>query len=155
MATFDLDYGPLRVSLTVSWSQRTKGVNSKLSDGSHILMWDFDGVDLSHVYRALWRAQQEYQLAQIHLLGTALDGYYHAYCWQRHSWMDAVNIIGRTAHCDQVFWKIGVVRGFFTLRILPKKHRPTRPLSILASHVPEDCSPADIAEVTTYWTKRT
>lgn len=109
--------------LTVSYRkmQTQTGINSKLADGQHILMWDFDDTSLAKLVAALKDIQEEYHLPAIHILKTNKYAGYHAYCLKRCSFLKALHILSASFYIDQAFLRIGACRGFWTLRISPKK----------------------------------
>ncbi|GAJ03054.1 unnamed protein product, partial [marine sediment metagenome] len=106
------------------------------------------------VKTALVDVQREFRLARIYLLNTGLEGYWHAYCFQAHSWADTLRILASTPGIDRVFFKIGAIREYFTLRFTPKKRRDFKPAVILPSKIPEDVDPYKLNSFVTYWTKR-
>ncbi|MBA7570807.1 hypothetical protein ES708_12560 [subsurface metagenome] len=149
-----VDFKGYRFYIAITHSGQVKGVNSKLPDGRHFLMWDFDDKGEDDVKNALRDVQRRFRLARIHLLNTGLEGYYHAYCFHAHSWPDTLQILASTDGIDRVFFKIGVIREYFTLRFTPKKRRDFRPAVILPSKYLEDVNPYELSSFVTYWTKR-
>ncbi len=118
------------------------------------MMWDFDNKGEDDVKNALVDVQKRFKLSRIYLLNTGLEGYYHAYCFKAHSWGDTLKILAETEGLDQVYFKIGVIRGYFTLRYTPKKKRGFQPAIILPSRYKEDVNPYEVTSFVTYWTKR-
>jgi len=114
------------------------GVNSLLPNGKHILMWDFDGVELSKVIEALASIQLIYELPAVHILETKNNSNYIAYCFKQVSWRKAIEIIASTPHVDLNFFKYGVYRERFTLRVSPKCGRtPKHVLTLPSTHEPD------------------
>ena len=62
-----------RLTFTFARIAKVIGVNSNLEDGSHILMWDFDDVDLESVKTALKVVQTRYFLSDIIICETKKD----------------------------------------------------------------------------------
>ncbi|GAI75027.1 unnamed protein product, partial [marine sediment metagenome] len=143
-----------RFYIAITHSGQVMGVNSKLPDGRHFLMWDFDDIGEEDVKRALVEVQRRFRLARILLLNTGLENYWHAYCFQAHSWPDTLRILASTDGLDKVFFKIGAIREYFTLRITPKKRRDFKTAIILPSRWKEDVDPYKLNNFVTYWTKR-
>lgn len=133
---------------------RQLGINSKLKDGNHMLLWDFDDVDYKDVYTELKWLQRQYWLPTIYVVGTGVARYYHAYCFCRCSWERTRGIIGETKGVDKVFLAMGCLRGYFTLRISKKAGREFEPLDKIESGMPEECLPEEAATISRYWTKR-
>ncbi|MBA7593008.1 hypothetical protein ES708_35217 [subsurface metagenome] len=149
-----LDFKGYRFYIALTHSGQVKGVNSKLPSGNHFLMWDFDDKEGKDVREALLSIQKRFKLPRIYLLNTGLDGFYHAYCFKAHSWPDTLKIVASTECLDQVFFKIGAIRGYFTLRYTPKGKRAFQPAVILPSRYKEDVNPYGLTSFVKYWTKR-
>lgn len=149
-----VDFKGWRFYIALTHSGQVRGVNSKLPDGRHFLMWDFDDKEENYVIKALTDVQRRFRLATIHLLNTGLEGYYHAYCFQAHSWPDTLQILASTDGIDRVFFKIGAIREYFTLRYTPKKRRDFKRAVVIPSKYQEDVDPYELSSFVTYWTKR-
>lgn len=117
-------------------------------------MWDFDAKEENDVKEALRLVQRKYHLSRVYLLNTGLDNFWHAYCFTSVSWGDCLKILAETPHLDKVYFKIGCIRGYFTLRYTKKKAREFKPAQILPSKYPEDVDPYELSSFVTYWTKR-
>ena len=128
------------------------GVNSKLPDGRHILMWDFDDIPLQNVIDVLRGTQYEYMLPNIYILNTGAPNHYIAYSFAACSWNTAVEIIATTWGVDKNFFKYGVYRERFTLRVSPKCGRKPILATILRSIIPENCSIAELKSWVKYET---
>ena len=129
------------------------GVNSKLPNDLHFLMWDFDGETKRAVHDSLKRVQLRRKLPPIYVLGTGRPDSFHAYCFKAHSWRDTFNIIWETAKVDPTYVKMGFVRGYFTLRFSEKSGRDISFDSMLKSQVLEDVDPREISNFVRYLTK--
>lgn len=151
---YRLDIKGWRFYIALTYSQRVRGIHSLQKSGKHILMWDFDNKAEDDVRLALLQVQKHFKLPRIFLLNTGLSGYYHAYCFSLHSWADALHIIASTEGIDQMFFKIGVIRGYFTLRYSPKRGRDFEAAIILPSQYKEDVNPFEMSYEGNYWTKR-
>ncbi len=149
-----LDFKGYRFYIALTHSGQVKGVNSKLPDGRHFLMWDFDAKEEKDVKEALLSIQKRFKLPRMYLLNTGLDGFYHAYCFKATSWPDTLKILASTECLDPVFFKIGCIRGYFTLRFTPKGKRAFKQAIILPSPYNEDVDPHELSSFVTYWTKR-
>lgn len=148
------DFKGYRFYVALTHSQQVKGVNSKLPDGKHFLMWDFDNVEEKDVKSALGNVQIKFKLSRIFLLNTGVKNYWHAYCFKAKSYPDTLRILASTDFLDEVYFKIGVIRGYFTLRYTPKKGRDFIPAIILPSIYKEDVDPYEVCSFVKYWTKR-
>ena len=151
---FRLHWRNLTIYCGLTWSRTQYGVHSTLSDGQHLLLWDFDGVPFGHVVAALRGQQRTYNLPQITILQSSAGEHYHAYCFARRSFLDAVGVIGGTPSVDPNYWKLGIYRGYWTLRISPRADSTFRALLTLPSQVADECTPDDVINGAVYWTRR-
>lgn len=143
----------VRVHLGITRTALVRGVNSKLKDGNHFLMWDFDDMSLKEVWATLFRVQYYNKLPAIHILCTGIEGYYHAYCFCRRNWIEARTIIASTDNVDNVFFMMGMLRGYFTLRFSKKRGREFTEVAVLESDFKEDVRPEDVESFVEYTTK--
>jgi hypothetical protein len=116
------------------------GVNSTLPEGDHITMWDFDDIPLNDVTVALQGVKYFYSLPNIYILNTGKPNHHIAYCFKSMPWRESVAIVAVTAGVDPNFFKYGVYREHWTLRVTPKEGRKPHLVKILYSTIPEDCS---------------
>ncbi len=138
----------------ISHEENAIGINSKLKDGKHILMWDFDTVALGDVTESLFFIQEEFFLPNIYVLSTGAAYHYHAYCMHRVSFLDAAHIISITEHVDENFFRIGCCRGYWTLRISDRKGRKIERVDTLKSRRKESVSKYDMVSFCMYSTKK-
>ena len=116
------------------------GVNSNLPEGDHIVMWDFDDVPLEEIEFELNWLKNHYKLPNIYILNTGKPNHFIAYCFKAMPWRKSVEIVAGTLAVDPNFFKYGVYREHWTLRVTPKEGRKPRLVKILHSQVEEDCS---------------
>jgi len=138
----------------ITHSQQMVGVNSKIGDNKHFLMWDFDNVQGYVLVNVLKVLQKKYKLPDIYILDTGTPMHYHAYCFKLVDWYDLVTILNRTPFIDKHFLQIGFLRGYYTLRITPKNLKSITLFSVLPSTVPETVDKLSKPELIWYWTKR-
>jgi len=166
--------GRWRLTITIAPMADVIGVNSGLEDDNHILMWDFDDTDLDAVVTALLKVQRIYELPAIHILETKNNKNFMAYCFQRTPWRKGlavyeddganrvsgfgrlprivVEILAFTDGLDENYFKYGVYRRRFTLRVTPKSGREPKLIWTLVSDIPADCEIADLMRWTQYET---
>jgi len=149
---FRLRVGSWRFTFTFAQVTDVIGVNSLLPDGRHILMWDFDEVDLTKVIPALLDVQTKYKLPAIYLLNTGKPKNWIAYCLKSVDWRLAVEIIASTQYVDWEFFKYGVYRERFTLRVSSKNGRKITLRAILDSPYPAEANPRDLKSWVKYET---
>lgn len=116
------------------------GVNSNLPDGSHIIMWDFDDIPLEILADELEYLQDQLGLPNIYILNTGNPNHYIAYCFKRCTWQYSIEAVARIWLVDPSFFKYGVYREHWTLRVTPKEGRKPKLVKILHSPIPEDTS---------------
>ena len=144
--------GRIRVTLTIARIAKVIGVNSELEDGRHILMWDFDDVPLDIVKDSLKKMQTRYWLSAIHICRTKKPDNYNAYCFSSQDWRTACEIVASTQNVDWQFFRFGVYRGHFTLRVTPKNGRMIKLADRLEGLCLPDCKPEDLKSWVRYET---
>ena len=125
------------------------GVNSTLPDGNHIIMWDFDNIPIELIELMLKWVQDYFDLPNIYILNTGTPHHFIAYCFERCTWRQSVEIVAMTEHVDPNFFKYGVYREHWTLRVSKKEGRKPQILKTLKSSAKETVS---ISELNS-WTK--
>jgi len=136
--------GNFRFTWTFTQVTEVIGVDSTLPEGDHIIMWDLDDVPFNLVHDVLQQVQWIYGLPNIYILNTGKPDNYIAYCFKAVYWRDSVKIVAATPYVDYKFFKYGVYREHWTLRVTPKEGRKPRLATILHSTVPEDCSISEL-----------
>lgn len=149
---FKIRIGHWRFTFTFAPVTNVIGVNSKLPNGNHILMWDFDNTVITYVIDALQHIQNIYALPNIYILETKPKSNYIAYCFMQNSFRRTVEIIATTKGVDPNFFKYGVYRERFTLRVTPKCGRKPKLAYIMKSHIPENCFVTDLKSWVKYET---
>ena len=128
------------------------GVNSNLPDGTHIIMWDFDDTTFWTVHDALLETQKVYKLPNIYILETKENTNFIAYCFKRVQWRKLVEILAFTKGLDWNYYKYGIYRGCFTLRVSPKGDRRPQLKHVLKSQEREDAYITDLKSWVQYET---
>jgi len=136
--------GHYKLALTCARIATPIGVNSQLDDGNHILMWDFDGTNLTVVKHSLRYVAARYLLPEIHILETKKNSNYIAYCFASLDWRRVVEIVTQTNGVDWQFIRFGVFRGKFTLRVTPKGIREIKKVATIGGHRLPDVEPGDL-----------
>lgn len=152
-----VDIGNIRVRFDFSISRivSVNGINSNVDteNREHILLWDFDHISYSLIIKGLKFVQDKYHLSTIHIITSSLFCY-HAYCFTTVPKAEAMYIINETPYVDNVFFKLGVVRGYWTLRFTPKQHSkpPFVHIADLLSDIPENTTVLKNLEIVSYKT---
>ena len=149
---FKIRIGKWKLTITLAPVVDVVGVNSLLPDGNHMLMWDFDDKPLERVMIALVVEQLMHDLPPIYILQTRPKVGYIAYCFTRMPFMKACSIIAETWGICQNFYKWGVFRKRFTLRITPKCGRKPKLAAILPSSTKEEVNVTELQSFVQYET---
>lgn len=139
-----LNIGDVRITFSIARVTRMIGVNSRLDDDRHIIMWDFDDMELEVVESALCKVQEKYNLSNIYILETKHLTNYIAYCFTARRFDHVCLVILDTNFIDWNFFKYGVYRGRFTLRVTAKEGRTPRLVKILAGATRPDVDIKDL-----------
>jgi len=144
--------GRWRFTLILTPVTDTIGVNSKLPDGHHILMWDWDNATLNQIIKWLTPIQWFYELPNIYILNTGKPNSYIAYCFKRLDFLSVCSVIASTPGICYNFFKWGVFRKRFTLRVGAKCGRIPKWTLTLKSKIPEDAHIAELMSWVNYET---
>ena len=107
------------------------GITSKLANGKHIIMWDFDGLSLGVVSDTVVKYGAD--SAANYIVQTSEDAkHFHVYCFSE------VTELCTLASCDTKHFEHSKTLGFSTLRITPKNGFAPRVVSVvLKGTIPE------------------
>jgi hypothetical protein len=141
---FKLRLAHWRLTFTIAPVIDVVGVNSKLKDGKHIVMWDFDDVPLRQVAAALSIVQHLYDLPNIYILSTLKKDHYIAYSFARLEWRDSVEVVASTRFIDPNFFKYGVYREKWTLRVTKNETGKPKLVRTLASPKHDEVSISEL-----------
>lgn len=133
-----------RLTFTIAPVSNVIGVNSLLPDGKHIIMWDFDDIPLNVIEVALAWVQYDHDLPNIYILTTGAKDHYIAYCFERCTWRQSIEIVASTLYVDPSFFRFGVYRKKWTLRVSPKESRKPKLVLTLTSPKPETASISEL-----------
>ena len=111
-----------RFDLSIKKIVEVSGINSNTDDtmNKHILLWDFDNVRLNDVTSSLSKIQDYWKLPKIYIVQSSKNRF-HAYSFFEVDLSTAMAIISSTPLICKTFFKMGVMRDYWTLRITPKK----------------------------------
>lgn len=107
------------------------------SDDKHALLMDFDNSSLSKIINDMYTIQLKYNLPTIYIIASSSYSY-HAYCFTGRPFMQIIHILSDIPEIDESYFRLGIVRGYFTLRITPRKNDKFKIVKILASCFPEE-----------------
>lgn len=146
--------GDVKFALTLVKVTKVVGVNSRVENDEHLLMWDFDDVPLDYVKIALGVVMARYNLSDIYILRSSPPDNYIAYCFSVFPWRQAVEIVAQTERIDWNFFKFGVYRGNFTLRVSEKCGNTPKLVCRIEGKSMPDCTPEALTRWVRYETKK-
>ena len=116
-----------------------EGIDSQKDDNSdnHIIIWDFDNANPSSIATSLEIIQKRYCLPTIYILESSIK-HYHAYCFASRSLKDDIHIISDTPFVCETFLRLGMVRGYYTLRISQRSSEDFKLRETLVSDWPNE-----------------
>jgi len=145
---------PLHYQLRVYFSKTAKrdGICSNVHNDPqrHVLLWDFDNSTSEAIGRNLEIIQRKFKLSDIYLVSSSQYSY-HAYCFTAVPLVEAIHILSGTKGTDLAYLRLGMVRGYYTLRISPRQHESFRLVRVIRSDYPPNVAP-DAITVNEYWT---
>lgn len=145
----------IRLDFSISKTVKVTGINSNVdsTNEKHILLWDFDETPYYKIVESLKNIQTDCKLPTIHIIQSSPNRY-HAYCFIAVDMPTAMYIISSTPCVDYTFFKLGVMRGYWTLRITDKKQNNLfRHVSdLISTTVVEDTSLPLMLELVKYKT---
>lgn len=118
---------------------------------THMLLWDFDKTEKYLIMRELQRIQTKYKLPTILILKSS-ENHYHAYCFANRSFKEVINILSDTQYIDEMYLRLGVARGYYTLRYSEKQGKPPELCVVLKSFYPIEAKPTDFTTNVYYTT---
>ena len=116
----------------------------------HILLWDFDNTKLTVINKSLRYIQTWYKLSTIYIISSSPNRY-HAYCFSTRTFKEVINILSATPEIDIKFLRLGMVRGYYTLRISPRKNDNFKIVSKLKSTIIPNIDPLAVS-ISSYMT---
>lgn len=133
------------IGLKIKKVQLRYGLCSKIfGTDNHILLWDFDEVSMHYIETELLGLQIRYNLPMIFIFRSSLH-HYHAYCFTCRSFKETIGILADTKTIDIDYFKLGVARGYYTLRFSPKNKESIILIKILKSIHDNEVTPFDIS----------
>lgn len=127
--------GNIQIRFYISRLEKRIGICSQdyTNIDKHMLLWDFDRSPLYKIRKSLKIAQVKYKLPTILIVQSSTKGSYHAYCLASRSFLEVIHILSSVPELDVTYLRLGIVRGYFTLRITPRKNDKFRIADVLLS----------------------
>ena len=135
-----------QLRLYLSRLEKREGVCSKVyqEKDSHIVLWDFDNISLPKIVKSLTKKQLQYKLPNIYIV-TSSPNCFHAYCFASRSFREVIHILSDTPEIDTEYLRLGMIRGYYTLRISPRKSDKFKTVRVLTSVVSKEVNPLDVS----------
>ena len=145
-----------RADISFSRTAKVSGIDSDIQDddsGRHILLWDFDDTALPLIINELTTLQNRWALPDIRIMQSSLNSY-HALCFKALPYPLVLNILSSTKYLDLTYFKLGIVRGYFTLRYTSKDKKNKITLArVLKSDVSADNWAVPLLKISDYTTE--
>lgn len=109
----------------------------------HILLWDFDDIELEIIVSSLRTIQNFYVLPTILIVSSSANRH-HAYCLTARTFREVIHILSATPEIDLDYLRMGMARGYYTLRISERKSDTFKLVYTLSSSIPNEVNPLDI-----------
>lgn len=140
-----INIGRLQIKFFVTILEKRIGACSNIynSKDEHILMWDFDKAKLRNIIKSLQSVQNIYKLPNIYVVLSSPKSY-HAYSFTARKFREIISILSATPEIDMKYLSLGIIRGYYTLRITPRKNDSFKLIKILESSVDDEVNPLDI-----------
>lgn len=118
-----LKFKRLQIKIFVKILEKRVGLCSQKEtrEDKHILLWDFDNSKLVNIVKTLKRLQIKYKLPAIFLVKSSPFSY-HAYSFTARPFREVIHILSDTPQVDMTYLRMGMVRGYYTLRITSRKN---------------------------------
>jgi len=126
--------GKLQLRVYASILERRTGICSQKDtfEDKHMLLWDFDNSSIDDIKKSLERLVVKHKLPAIHIISSSPHSY-HAYCFTSRPFRNIIHILSDTPELDNSYFKLGILRGYYTLRITPRKGESFKLVGIILS----------------------
>lgn len=130
--------------ISIKSTEFRNGVCSrKYNSDKHMLLWDFDESDFSNIINELHRLQAKYKLPTIYILRSS-ENHYHAYSFTERDLQEVIHILSDTNGIDITYLRLGMARGYYTLRYSEKKGKKISLIAVLQSNYPDEMNKTDV-----------
>jgi len=109
-------------------------------EDKHALLIDFDNSSISTIINSLSSLQKKYKLPAIYIVASSKHSY-HAYCFTARKFMEIIHILSDIPELDESYFRLGIIRGYFTLRITSRKGDKFKLVKTLVSVYPNEMLP--------------
>lgn len=138
---------PLGFELNCYINRRYKrtGICSQKFDeqGKHMILWDFDDANIDDIINGLVGVQWAFLLPTIYIIESS-ENHYHAYCFAKRELKEIIGILSTTPNICEDYLRLGMVRGYYTLRISRRKNENFELVKVLSSEYPREMLPNEV-----------
>ena len=134
--------GKLQLRAYATILEKRTGICSQKDtrEDKHALLIDFDNSSISTIINSLSSLQEKYKLPAIYIIASSKHSY-HAYCFTARKFMEIVHILSDISEIDGSYFRLGIVRGYYTLRITSRKGDKFKLVKTLLSPYFNEISP--------------
>ena len=131
--------GSLELRFYASRLEKRTGICSQRADNtdSHMLLCDFDNAEINNLIYSLDSIQKKFDLPTIYIVKSSPTNY-HAYCFCLRTFREIILILSSLPEIDESYLRLGVVRGYYTLRISDRKGEMFKAERTLISNFPDE-----------------
>lgn len=98
------------------------GISNQCDNGTFTPYWDFkEGTEYERIERSLKKIQHQFALGDIFIIQTVPRESYRAFGFDKLDFMEFVSVLAETEYLDENYLKWFVMKGYNTLRIVPKE----------------------------------
>lgn len=135
----------LELNCYINKRYRRTGICSQKFDeqNKHMLLWDFDDVGINDIINSLISIQWAFLLPDIYVIESSKN-HYHAYCFAKRTLKEAINILSLTSYVCEDYLRLGMIRGYYTLRISLRQGEQFKLVKKLLSKYPDEILPDEI-----------
>ena len=87
--------------------------------------------------------QWRYALPDIYIVQSSNE-HYHAYCFACRELKEVINILSSTQYICEDFLRLGMIRGYYTLRISQRNTEVFTIVKVLQSEYPDEMFPSEV-----------
>ncbi|RLG47473.1 MAG: hypothetical protein DRN92_03100 [Thermoproteota archaeon] len=147
--------GNWRIAFGIMRTIKCEGVYSQLDDQKkyHFLMWDFDNVPFIEVFEEIEDVIYGYDLSKAYIINSGKPNHWWVIILKRKTFEEAREIIASCHSVDEEFYKLGVYKRRWCLRIGEKEGRKPFLFEVIPGVTKEDVKVSDIKYFCRYETR--
>lgn len=134
-----------RFSFSLNKTEIRQGACSQKydSEDEHCLLVDCDNITFKQFSYRMRKIQTKYILPDVFILQSS-ENSFHAYCFCSRTFREIIHILTDIPAIDMMYVKLGIIRGYYTLRFSDRNNDKMQLVKILKSPYPDEMQPCDI-----------